>query len=603
MGVQTGDFPIIDAVASLAAATRRHAAGGKRLKLPRSSGRALQRARAAAAVQRRDGHIIGPGGSAAKRSLFPVGLWDRLAYAVLFSYLVLVLWTFPDYGIGWDEQFQLVYGEHILRWYATGFRDDSALTFLNLKYYGGFFEVLAQGASRMIPGGIYEVRHFMNGLFGIVGALGAYRLGRYLAGAPAGFLAALFLVLTPVYYGHSYHNPKDIPFAVLYLWSVYYLVRAIRHFPAPPWPLVAKLGITIGLALGVRVGGVLLIVFGMAAFGLWCIDTYLLRRHGLSDLPSLRSAVVSFAPRWLAVCTISYLLMLVWWPWAQVDPLRHPLAAMREASRFPWGGTVLFEERMVPASELPWYYVSKWALITLPEFLLLGLAAGCFFAAISLLRRRGSAGDSQPLVEYATVLLCMAAPMGYAAITGAVLYDGLRHFLFVVPLASVLAAVALAKLVAISPPPVATAVSGLTLASLILTGADMVQLHPYQYIYFNRIFGGGLQGAAGAYETEYWGTSYKEGAEWLTRTYPVPRNGRKLRVASCSWPASTSYYLREDRFEYVGSIEYGITAHPDLFLATTRFGCHLRVPGRIVHAVQRQETPILYIKQLTQTRY
>ena len=46
------------------------------------------------------------------------------------------------------------------------------------------------------------------------GLLGSWKLGRLLGGPAAGFTALTLLVLTPVWYGHMFNNPKDMPFAV-----------------------------------------------------------------------------------------------------------------------------------------------------------------------------------------------------------------------------------------------------------------------------------------------------------------------------------------------------------------------------------------------------
>jgi hypothetical protein len=40
------------------------------------------------------------------------------------------------------------------------------------------------------------------------------------------------------------------------------------------------------------------------------------------------------------------------------------------------------------------------------------------------------------------------------------------------------------------------------------------QLHPYEYIYYNN-FIGGIKGAHGRFELDYWGTSYREAAEYV----------------------------------------------------------------------------------------
>jgi hypothetical protein len=57
---------------------------------------------------------------------------------------------------------------------------------------------------------------------------------------------------------------------------------------------------------------------------------------------------------------------------------------------------------------------------------------------------------------------------------------------------------------------------------LILPGiADIVQLHPYQYTYYNSLVGG-TSGAFRKYETDYWLTCYKESVERLNQKTSEP---------------------------------------------------------------------------------
>jgi hypothetical protein len=51
----------------------------------------------------------------------------------------------------------------------------------------------------------------------------------------------------------------------------------------------------------------------------------------------------------------------------------------------------------------------------------------------------------------------------------------------------------------------------------------IVQLHPYEYAYYNS-FVGGTDGAFRSYETDYWLTCYKEAVEQLNETTSAPIN-------------------------------------------------------------------------------
>ena len=48
--------------------------------------------------------------------------------AVLMLMLLLVLATFQDYGVSWDENVQNEYGKQILAYYKSGFADRAAGT-------------------------------------------------------------------------------------------------------------------------------------------------------------------------------------------------------------------------------------------------------------------------------------------------------------------------------------------------------------------------------------------------------------------------------------------------------------------------------------------
>src|SRR5690606_16334794 len=64
--------------------------------------------------------------------------WILLAVLAGISYL-----TFADYGLGWDDYTHSQYGQLLLDYYASGFSDRRALSFVNLYMYGGGFDMLA----------------------------------------------------------------------------------------------------------------------------------------------------------------------------------------------------------------------------------------------------------------------------------------------------------------------------------------------------------------------------------------------------------------------------------------------------------------------------
>jgi hypothetical protein len=118
------------------------------------------------------------------------------------------------------------------------------------------------------------------------------------------------------------------------------------------------------------------------------------------------------------------------------------------------------------------------------------------------------------------------------------MYNGIRHFVFLMPPFAALGGVAGAWIVermqrygrAAAAAAVAVLFAGI--ASPIV---EMVKLHPYEYTHFNRI-AGGVAGARPYYMIDYWGLSMKQASEQLRAALAarreVPRE-RKSVVAVC----------------------------------------------------------------------
>src|ERR1700731_4500710 len=85
---------------------------------------------------------------------------------------VIILFTFQDYGITWDEELQSQYGLAIVDYYASLFTDKRFSEIYNLYLYGGMFDGLASVIDRYTPFIVYETRHLVNALFGLLGLWG-----------------------------------------------------------------------------------------------------------------------------------------------------------------------------------------------------------------------------------------------------------------------------------------------------------------------------------------------------------------------------------------------------------------------------------------------
>src|SRR5947199_7159204 len=139
--------------------------------------------------------------------------YDRLALAVLIFAAIVALFTFRDYGLGWDDYTHAEYGDLLVAFYASGFSDQRALSWVNLYMYGGGFDLLAALAAKVLPFGVFETRRLVGAAFGLIGLTATWRVGRRVGGPIAGLVALVLLATCPLYVGHVFMNAKDAPFA------------------------------------------------------------------------------------------------------------------------------------------------------------------------------------------------------------------------------------------------------------------------------------------------------------------------------------------------------------------------------------------------------
>ena len=370
-------------------------------------------------------------------------VWDQLSLALFALAALLVLLTFRGYGVTWDEDCQNWYGNLVLTYYlwlaGVAHAPHWALLYqyADMYNYGAVFDLTAAILNRFSPFGVFETRHLLNGIVGIVGLVGSWKLGRRLGGPRAGFLAALLLLLVPNYYGQMFNNPKDIPFAVGCIWAIYYLVRLIPRLPRPPRRIVVKLGVATGLAMAVRVGGLLLLCYLgllLCLYGVW--QAIAARRFSLLIRIGWTSLWRVFAP----VALIAYGLMLAFWPWAQSDPIRHPLQALAVFSKEIFWSKVLFDGQLFSANALPWDYLPVFIGLALPELVLALLLAAPIVAGVALMRR--GAWRCERVLPLFLLGFAIVFPVVYAIAVKAVLFNGMRHFIFVLPPIAVAAALA-----------------------------------------------------------------------------------------------------------------------------------------------------------------
>ncbi len=490
-------------------------------------------------------------------------------------------------GNSGDEDGVLIpQGVNELNYYASDKQDTTCLTFQNLKYYGCSFDVITAKWNRVFKvDDIARTRHTANALCGwivvlFVGLI-AYRIG----GWRAGVLAMVLMFLSPRFLGHSFNNPKDIPFAAGVTMAIYYMLMFFRQAPRVKWSTMIMLALSIAFAISIRVGG--LILFGY--FGLWGLVWIICRtqwqrqaldaklRKGQNKtgfFAAMDSKAVVGTIFWaVAICIVGFLLSLLCWPYAAQSPVKNTIESYHAMSQFAIAIRQIYDGQMVWSDALPWYYTPKFILSTTPFAIILGWLLYSFVgtwcrrypdgsemlqAPSQTNNQRGAVVFRDNRMESFMLYFVFLFPVLWIAYTKANVYGGWRHSLFAYPPMVAVAGLGFNGLIRLFEKENAPAwhrivkYAAIVLPFVLMIGpaSHIVRNHPYEYIYFNKL-SGGTDKAFGKYELDYYYHSGREAAEWIIdNAEPSPlQTGNKIVVGS--WHVnSLVYYMRNDTAQF-----------------------------------------------------
>ncbi len=456
---------------------------------------------------------------------------DDLALLALAVVGLVAALTFHDYGLGWDDYTHAEYADLLLRMYGSGFKDTGALSFANLYMYGGGFDMVAALLHKVIPLELFETRRLVGAIVGVIGLAVTWRLARRIGGPVAGLAALLLLALCPIFYGHMFMNPKDAPFAVAMIVLMMGLVRLAEEYPQPSPRTILIVGLGAGLSIGSRILGGLALVYALIGFMPLFIEES--RTQGARE--ALRRFVHVLYVL-LPGLVLGYLIMGLIWPWSIIE-VGNPFRALTYFSHFfekPW--KELFDGALVSVPDMPWSYLPTLFALQLPEVMLALTIAGVVSTFAMLPRPEVPARRKTILLM---LTLAATLPLVVAMVKRPALYNGIRHFIFLIPPMAVLGGLAFDWMMSWmkdnrrSWQPVALAVF---VFGLLLPLGEMIRLHPYQYTHFNHI-AGTVRAADDRFMLDYWGLAFKQASdglrEQLIEKQEVPPPGRKWKVAVC----------------------------------------------------------------------
>lgn len=515
-----------------------------------------------------------------------------------------------NYGISWDEHFEInmvfwnvnliTQGKELpgdAKYYGTVFNFTSEAVFkvneifqknllgknLNYNYQDHEYNTLLRTYERI------KVKHILTFLISLVTYFSVAGIVAILSGLEFAWLAPITLALFPSFWGHSFFNPKDIPFAAMFTLGtllgaglVNYYLKANREdikLGINRITIYSLLyGILIGLVTGTRIGGFFFLFFVPIAH----LITILGKKNIYKEINYLWRFYGAMFLSWMVTTTIVY-------PASWTNPVGWFFETLQYLSKHKWSGTVFFEGKFISGQLIPWYYLPKLLLITTPLIFLVTFVIGLFW----IFFRYKKFNDLQRACIILVLLQVFFLPI-LAIVRQSTIYDGIRQFIFILPgIAVICSATFIWIYQKISRKTMQLFACALIVALVSPIVLDMLALHPYEYIYFNRI-SGGLPKAYNQYETDYWGLSMREAMEWINN------NGEPNLTVVSSHPVRLSKTFANPEIKVIAYEEFDQTknAKPFYYLAMPRWDYQDKFAEcKLVHQVIRQGVPLSIVRK------
>lgn len=447
----------------------------------------------------------------------------------------------PAYGQTGDEWLQIFYGRDIWDYFFGN--DTQALDYNTLlpryqgmetqfkgqELYGGLFDFGTEILHRWFPSIPHLVlRHFCNALTNVVLIISTGLIAkRFSRSWATGVLALLLMLFSPRIFGEGMNNPKDIPFAAGFTLAVYATLAflqdgkkgALRH------ALLLLLG--FGMAFGVRsAGGLLFFGYLVAFVVLWKMFDPASKASWWQDA-NVRKKVFIYI---VGGIVGGYILGLLFWPWGLQSPIGHPIESLQGMTNRETRIRTLFEGKYVLNSNMPWYYEFKWIFISNPLAVIAGVI---LFVVLGFTKRK-----VHGLFGYLALLFGALFPLVYMVYKNSSVYDTWRHVFFVYPYWVIMSALGwqyVGRLIAGRFTKAGAAGAyighGIAVLALIPAIAWTIRVHPNQYVYFNELTGG-IKGAEGRYELDYYYNSSQQQIKWMLADAPRVPGKKSLTLAN-----------------------------------------------------------------------
>jgi hypothetical protein len=494
--------------------------------------------------------------------------------------LIVGIESLSDYGESWDEARLYSYADQSVQAYHALFDPKIHVDFGDddLRYYGPAYlmgtSLLVHGFQNLFPQvpriDLWHMGNFLCFQFGLICF---YFLARRFTGILPALATTALLSSQPLLWGHSFINPKDIPFMTFFMISILAGLKMLDELEKQDFLLKTLMnnswfyvaGIFLGLTISIR-------ILGLTAGIIVLFHLFLSNPH-----KALRLSYAYFG--------LAMIISFLTWPYLWASPIINFLKGLYVMLKFQWIGHVLFDGMYYRNDQVPRTYCPQLFSMQLTEPALILFGAGSLMLLLTSLRRK-----YKDLIIL--ILVWLVVPVTFILVKGINLYDNTRQLLFIFPPVFLIISVGL-ELIFVRLKPLWAQI--LIILIILFPGASgIVEYHPFEYTYYN-FFSVHTRQIFRNFETDYFATSYKEASAYLNENAP-----KNALIAVWGPSQIVQHYAREDLqikgFDDLKNTNY--SNEPFYLVLSTRYEMDLRIYPDIhpIYLVEHNSSVLSVVK-------
>lgn len=433
-------------------------------------------------------------------------------FSIFFLIFIIGLLSYKDYGLAIDDEIYRengIYYKNLIKEYLILLSkfDFNGIKILEEEVYNNpirnhpaIFETTLAFLSEIFNieeiNEIYYLSHFLNFFIFSCSLFTFYIiLSRRFKSSLVSLIAILTIFFSPRFFAESFYNSRDIYFFSIFTFNIFTIQNLITKENKKN---IFFFCLTSALLISSKILGLIcFIVF---------ITIYLFKKI-------LNSSIKDALNKTLRILVITYLLIVILWPYLWFDPFSNLINAFKDIinEHNQLKISTLFLGEYFSSTSTPSYYRILWFVITTPVIVSFFFVFGFFLMIKDFVEKFSDHTDKgrklllqkDDFLDF-YILFTFLSVIFLTITYNISQFNGWRHIYFLYALIIYMTVYFYIKIVSIKKSPITLFTNCLVILSLIYHIYWIYKFHPFQYNYFNIISRHYIENK---FDKDYWGVS------------------------------------------------------------------------------------------------